>query len=231
MPDLILIPNCLHEEHYECIPEYVKDSIKNINVFIYENPKPFRRLLAKLGFRDKINDAITIQIDKHGKDPTWWQHLENFKQDNIGVISDAGIPAIADPGSAIVLWAQSNNFKVKPLTGPSSIILGLMASGLNGQSFAFYGYLPIEENERNKMIKKLEADSKTTNQTKIFIETPYRNDRLFKVLIRQLSKNTKLCIASGLTSGNESIATKSIDEWKKSTHTIGKTPSIFLFLA
>ena len=231
MPDLILIPNSLHEKHYECIPDYVKLSVNDINVFIYENPKPFRRLLVNLGMRDKINDCISIQWNKHSDEPEWWEHLENFKDDNIGVISDAGSPGIADPGAKIVLWAQKNNFKIRPLVGPNSVMLGLMSSGLNGQSFSFYGYLPIKENERIKMIKKLEADSKHSNQTKIFIGTPYRNDSLFKILLNQLSGNTKLCIASGLTSVNENILTKSVEKWKKTKHVIGKTPTIFLFLA
>ena len=231
MPELILIPNSLHDEHYECIPEYVKHSIEGINVFIFENPKPFRRLLVKLGFRDKINNAITIQMDKHNKDSAWWQQLDSLKTENIGLVSDAGSPAIADPGSALVSWAHSNNFKIKPLAGPNSIVLGLMGSGLNGQSFAFHGYLPIEDGKRKKMIIKLEAESKSSNQTKIFIETPYRNDQLFKTLKNQLSNSTKLCIASGLTSDGELILTKRVEEWKRSNHTIGKTPSIFLFLA
>ena len=231
MPDLILIPNSLHEKHYECIPDYVKLSVNDINVFIYENPKPFRRLLVKLGMRDKINDCISIQWNKHSDEPEWWAHLENFKADDIGVISDAGSPGIADPGAKIVLWAQKNNFKIRPLVGPNSVMLGLMGSGLNGQSFSFYGYLPIKENERIKMIKKLEADSKRSDQTKIFIETPYRNDSLFKILLNQLSGNTKLCIASGLTSEDERIYTKRIEQWKSTEYTIGKVPSIFLILA
>ena len=231
MPQLILIPNSLHEDHYECIPEYVKHYVKNINVFIYENPKPFRRLLVKLGLRDKINNSVSIQWDKHSDDPEWWKHLENFKNENIGMISDAGSPGIADPGARVVLWAQENDFIIRPMSGPNSIMLGLMGSGLNGQSFSFSGYLPIKENEKIKMIKKLESDSKQNNQTKIFIETPYRNDTLLKLLLDQLSNNTKLCIASNLTSENERIYTKRIKQWKSTEYIIGKVPSIFLILA
>jgi 16S rRNA (cytidine1402-2'-O)-methyltransferase len=231
MPELFLIPNSLNEDHYECIPEYVKHSVKNINVFIYENPKPFRRLLVNLGLRDKINNSVSIQWDKHSENPEWWKHLENYKNENIGIISDAGSPGIADPGAEVVLWAHKNNFIIKPMSGPNSIMLGLMGSGLNGQSFSFSGYLPIKENEKIKMIKKLEVDSKQNNQTKIFIETPYRNDALLKLLLNELSNNTKLCIASDLTSKNEVIFTKRVEQWKKRNHTIGKVPCIFLILA
>ena len=148
---------------------------------------------------------------------------------DMGVISEAGCPAIADPGAEVVKIAQTKNLKVVPLVGPSSILLGLMASGFNGQSFAFVGYLPIQGNERTQRIKQLEKRAKTENQSQIFIETPYRNQKLLSEILSTCQGNTKLCIACDITLESEYIKTKSINEWKKSAlPDLNKRPSIFI---
>ena len=148
---------------------------------------------------------------------------------NIGLLSDAGCPNIADPGSKLILHAHENNIKVIPLVGPSSIFLAMMGSGLNGNNFSFNGYLPIDENERSRKIKKLEIISLKNNQSQIFIETPYRNQKLLNEFLKVLNNNTYLCIAKNIGSNNEYIKTKKIHEWKKLKFTIDKEPTIFVF--
>ena len=148
---------------------------------------------------------------------------------NIGLLSDAGCPNIADPGSKLILHAHENNIKVIPLVGPSSIFLAIMGSGLNGNNFSFNGYLPIDENERSRKIKKLEIISLKNNQSQIFIETPYRNQKLLNEFLKVLNNNTYLCIAKNIGSNNEYIKTKKIHEWKKLKFTIDKEPTIFVF--
>ena len=148
---------------------------------------------------------------------------------NIGLLSDAGCPNIADPGSKLILHAHENNIKVIPLVGPSSIFLAMMGSGLNGNNFSFNGYLPIDENERLRKIKKLEIISLKNNQSQIFIETPYRNQKLLNEFLKVLNNNTYLCIAKNIGSNNEYIKTKKIHEWKKLKFAIDKEPTIFVF--
>lgn len=148
---------------------------------------------------------------------------------NIGLLSDAGCPNIADPGSKLILHAHENNIKVIPLVGPSSIFLAMMGSGLNGNNFSFNGYLPINENERSRKIKKLEIISLKNNQSQIFIETPYRNQKLLNEFLKVLNNNTYLCIAKNIGSNNEYLKTKKIHEWKKLKFTIDKEPTIFVF--
>ena len=148
---------------------------------------------------------------------------------NIGLLSDAGCPNIADPGSKLILHAHENNIKVIPLVGPSSIFLAMMGSGLNGNNFSFNGYLPIDQNERSRKIKKLEIISLKNNQSQIFIETPYRNQKLLNEFLKVLNNNTYLCIAKNIGSNNEYIKTKKIHEWKKLKFTIDKEPTIFVF--
>ena len=148
---------------------------------------------------------------------------------NIGLLSDAGCPNIADPGSKLILHAHENNIKVIPLVGPSSIFLAMMGSGLNGNNFSFNGYLPIDENERSRKIKKLEIISLKNNQSQIFIETPYRNQKLLNEFLKVLNNNTYLCIAKNIGSNNEYIKTKKIHKWKKLKFAIDKEPTIFVF--
>ena len=227
---LYLIPTILGKGTQEAIlPFSVLKAIKEIDVFIVENLRTARRHIKQFD-REKCIDATTFY--SYGKYDTL-----NLEQDflphilsgqNIGLLSEAGLPCIADPGSEIVAYAHDFQIDVVPLIGPSSILLALMASGLNGQNFAFTGYLPIDKSERTKRIKQLEKLVKITEQTQIFMETPYRNNQLIESLLKTCSNNTKLCIASDITLSTENIKTKTISDWKQTKINLHKKQAIFL---
>jgi 16S rRNA (cytidine1402-2'-O)-methyltransferase len=181
---------------------------------------------------DLVLESIEIsEIDKHsGPDiPQLKRWLKEGKE--VGLMSEAGCPAVADPGSELVAAAHGIGALIRPLTGPSSIMLALMASGLGGQSFAFWGYLPIKEPARGARIKALEASSKKEGQTQIFIETPYRNEAILADLLKHCSANTRLCIAQHLTAADERIVTKTVAQWRTEQYTPDKTPAVFLMMA
>jgi 16S rRNA (cytidine1402-2'-O)-methyltransferase len=227
---LYLIPTILGEGTQEAtLPSTILKAIKEIDVFIVENLRTARRHIRKLD-REKNIDATTFY--SYGKYDTL-----NLEQDflphilsgqNVGLLSEAGLPCVADPGSKIVAYAHDFQIDVVPFVGPSSILLALMASGLNGQNFAFTGYLPIDKAERTKIIKQLEELVKKTGQTQIFMETPYRNNQLIETLLKTCSNNTKLCTASDITLPTENIKTKTIAEWKQTKINLDKKPTIFL---
>ena len=227
---LYLIPTILGEGTQEStLPSTILKAIKEIDVFIVENLRTARRHIRKLD-REKNIDATTFY--SYGKYDTL-----NLEQDflphilsgqNVGLLSEAGLPCVADPGSKIVAYAHDFQIDVVPFVGPSSILLALMASGLNGQNFAFTGYLPIDKTERTKIIKQLEELVKKTGQTQIFMETPYRNNQLIETLLKICSNNTKLCTASDITLPTENIKTKTIAEWKQTKINLDKKPTIFL---
>ena len=227
---LILIPNLLGDSNYkDAINEKIIQTIKETNFFIVENVRTVRRYIKKIVPEKSIDDITFFSYGKHDNLDLQNDFLQNILNGNdIGLISEAGVPAVADPGSKIIDYAHKFNIKVKPLVGPSSILLAIMSSGMNGQNFAFNGYLPINNKEQIKKIKQLESLSKKTGQTQIFMETPYRNNKLFKTLTNVCGNNTILCIASNITQENESIITKSISEWKTMKINIDKQPSIFL---
>ena len=210
------------------IPENIKNIIDSIKYYIVENVRTARRYLIKLGIKTSINDLIFYELNEHTKPEEISEFLKPIKDYNIGLISEAGVPCVADPGSVIVGLAHSMNISVVPLVGPSSILLALMASGLNGQNFAFNGYLPVKQPEKIKKLLSLEKKSFIENQTQIFIETPYRNIQLFNDIIKICNENTLLCIAADLTSESEFIKTKPISFWKKNIPDINKKPAIFL---
>ena len=226
---LYLIPTILGEGTQEAtLPSTILKAIKEIDVFIVENLRTARRHIRKLD-REKNIDATTFY--SYGKYDTL-----NLEQDflphilsgqNIGLLSEAGLPCVADPGSKIVAYAHDFQIDVVPFVGPSSILLALMASGLNGQNFAFTGYLPVDKPERTKIIKQLEELVKKTGQTQIFMETPYRNNQLIETLLKTCSNNTKLCMASDITLPTENIKTKTIAEWKQTKINLDKKPTIF----
>lgn len=230
---LILIPNLIDDNVTEVIPEYVKNICFGLNHFIVENIKEARRYLRKIGYTKNFDDVIFFEWNKHDTSlnmiDDWLAPIK--KNLSVGLISDAGCPAVADPGADVVRRAHEFGIEVSPLVGPSSILLALMASGMNGQSFAFNGYLSQDKNERDKEIKKLEAESKIKNQTQIFIETPYRNNQLLEDFKSILSGNTLLCVAANLSSDKEIIITKKISEWKKIKYDFHKQMAIFLFLS
>jgi len=211
------------------ISKYIINIINTIDYFIVENERTTRRYLSKLEIEKAINDLHFFVLNKHTlpeKLPTFLEPIK--KNSNVGLLSEAGIPCVADPGGQIVKIAHCNNIKIVPLVGPSSIIMALMASGLNGQNFSFVGYLPININQKKQVIKQLEKRSLVENQTQIFIETPYRNNHMIEDLINSLSPNTLLCIASEITSQREFIKTRSIKEWKNNIPDLNKKPCIFL---
>ena len=227
---LILIPNLIGEENFQdSITKKIVQTIKKTNFYIVENIRSARRYIKKIVPEKSIEEITFFAYGKHNTFNIQEDFLQNILSGNdIGLISEAGVPAVADPGSKIVEYAHQYNIKVIPLVGASSILLALMSSGMNGQNFAFNGYLPIDKKDQIKKIKYLENICKKTKQTQIFMETPYRNNKLFKTLISVCNKNTKLCIATNITQDNESIITKDIREWKTMKINIDKQPSIFL---
>jgi len=227
---LYLIPTTLGESAYDqVIPSFNNSVLQEIDVFIVENIKTARRFIKKTTPDKVIDDLVFYEINKRTNLdmlPTFLKPIDEGK--NIGVISDAGCPGVADPGADIVALAHQKNIKVVPLVGPSSILLSLMASGFNGQSFCFNGYLPKEQKDRVRKLKDLERMAIAQKQTQLFIETPYRNQHVLTDLLANCNPNTKLCIAVDITMASEQIATKPIAEWKNTTIDLNKRPCIFL---
>ncbi|MCK0157202.1 SAM-dependent methyltransferase [Cellulophaga sp. F20128] len=228
-----LIPTTLGDnEPLEVLPISIKRAIENIDYYIVENEKSARRFIKKIS-SGKSQPSLHIELINKFTDPLLLPSFLDpcFEGKNIGIISEAGCPGIADPGADVVKIAHQKKIQVVPLVGPSSIFLALMASGLNGQSFAFNGYLPIDSNERKSTIKRMERISKDLNQSQIFIETPYRNEKLLAEFLKTLSNQTLLCIATDITLASEQIATNTIAEWKKIALDLSKRPTIFIFQA
>ena len=211
------------------LPSFNREVIKSVKYFIVENIRTTRRFLKKVDRDIDIDSLSFVELNKHTTPESISTYLEPLEKGNpIGVISEAGCPAIADPGADVVAIAQRKGLKVIPLIGPSSILLSLMASGFNGQSFAFHGYLPIEKGDRVKKIKALEQLVYSEHQTQIFIETPYRNNKMIEDLISVCRPQTKLCVAANITCDDEFIRTMSLKDWKKSIPELSKIPCIFL---
>ncbi|MDX8385535.1 MAG: SAM-dependent methyltransferase [Gallionella sp.] len=230
---LYLIPCNLGDSQPEqVLPQHVIDVARKLSHFVVEQPKTARRFLATLKPEQPIQSLNFATLNQHTPDSELPNLLAPLLAGHdVGIISEAGCPGIADPGANLVNLAHRKNIRVVPLVGPSSILLALMASGLNGQCFAFHGYLPIEDSERMKAITTLEAESSKRNQTQLFIETPYRNDKLFAALLRHCRPQTLLCVACDITSPSEEIQTHPISHWKSSpTPALNKRPSLFLLL-
>lgn len=226
---LYLIPVTLGETTFsKVLPAHNREIILSIRHFIVENVRTARRFL-KLTDQDINIDTLTFYtLNKHTSDTELSGFLKPIEEGHsIGIISEAGCPAIADPGADIVAIAQRKNIPVIPLVGPSSILLALMASGFNGQSFAFHGYLPIDAVQRAKSLKMLEQRIYSENQSQLFIETPFRNGKLVEDILKTCKPSTKLCIAADITLESEFIKTKSIAEWKKQIPDLSKRPCIF----
>ena len=230
IPALYLIPVTLGDTPLDkVLPAYNKEVILQIKHFIVEEVRTARRFLKKVESSIDIDSLTFYPLNKHTQATDIAGYLKPLMAgEPMGVISEAGCPAVADPGADVVAIAQCRGLKVVPLVGPSSILLSVMASGFNGQSFAFHGYLPIEQGERTKRIKMLEQRSYAENQTQLFIETPYRNRRLLEELIQTCRPQTRLCIACNVTCEDEYICTKSIKEWKGHLPDLEKRPCIFL---
>ncbi len=233
---LYLIPIPLSENSLHTLSPQIKEVVLVTNYYFVEEIRTARRFISSLKTGRDIAEMTFFELNKKTE---MREVIENFKQipseASVGLMSEAGCPAIADPGSLAVSYAHKHQIQVIPLVGPSSILLALMASGLNGQSFAFQGYLPIEKSNREKMIKILEKESKQKRQTQIFIETPYRNISMLGSLIEHLGEETYLCVASNLTGEHEYIKTKKVKEWKnekekKLLPDLHKQPTVFLLL-
>ena len=228
MTTIYLIPCVLAENATETIPTYVADAVKKSQVIFAENERTARRFLKAMDKTIVIDDYEWHTIGKAEEEQVLMFESKIKEQKTIVIISEAGCPGIADPGQILIAVAQKLNCTIKPLVGPSSILLALMASGMNGQQFEFVGYLPIENNERDKRLKELELSSQKNNSTKIFIETPYRNNQLVDTIIKTCSSNTKLCIAANITGIDEIIKTQTVKEWAQKKLELHKVPAIFL---
>lgn len=223
-----LIPTVLSEGATECLPAYILDAVKKCSVFFVENERTARRYLKLLWKEMVVDDYEWYNMSKVNAAVAAAFNQKIKEQKTIGIISEAGCPGIADPGQALVQIAQERNILVKPLVGPNSILLALMASGMNGQQFQFAGYLPIDIAERAKAIKNLEAESKQKDCTQIFIETPYRNNQMLETILKTCHPQTRLCIAADITGSAEFIQTKTVQQWKASLPQLHKRPVIFL---
>ena len=230
MSALYLIPVTLGDvEHRRVLPEYNRDVILSIRHFIVENVRTARRFLKKTEPSIVIDDLVFSELNKHTSPEEVTGYLAPLaKGESVGVISEAGCPAVADPGADVVAIAQRKGYKVVPLVGPSSILMSVMGSGFNGQSFAFHGYLPIEPGERAKKLKALEQRVYAENQTQLFIETPYRNHKMVEDILLNCRPQTKLCIAANITCEGEYIQTRTVKDWKGHVPDLSKIPCIFL---
>lgn len=229
-PALFLIPVTLGEtDHRKVLPEYNREIISRIKHFIVENVRTARRFVKKSNPAIVINELQFYELNKHTSPEQVSGYLTPLaKGESIGLISESGCPAIADPGADIVAIAQQKNYRVVPLVGPSSLLMALMASGFNGQSFAFHGYLPIDASSRTERIKMLESRMYAEHQTQLFIETPYRNNKLMEDLVRICRPVTKLCVAVNITCDDEYIRTRSVKEWAGCMPDLNKKPTLFL---
>lgn len=227
---LYLLPVTLGDTAIEkVLPSYNREIIVGIKYFIVEDVRSARRFLKKVDADINIDELTFYPLNKHTSPEDITGYLTPLAQGNaMGVISEAGCPAVADPGADVVAIAQRRNLKVVPLVGPSSIILSVMGSGFNGQSFAFHGYLPIDPADRTRRLKELEARVYSENQTQLFIETPYRNHKMLEEILRTCRPQTKLCIAANITCEGEYIRTKTVKEWKGHLPDLNKIPCIFL---
>lgn len=226
-----LIPSFLDEEGMDALPEYLLQAVRTTEVFFVENERSARRFLKKL-WKDIEIDRYPWFVIHKAEETIVQEFLVQIKQGKqIAILSEAGCPGIADPGQILVAAAQESGALVKPLVGPSSILLAMMASGMNGQHFQFHGYLPIDGSDRIRRIKELELMSRKEGSAQLFIETPYRNHSLVESLLKTCTGTTRLCIAVNLTGRKESIQTKTIEIWRKNIPEINKQPAIFILQA
>lgn len=226
---LYLIPTTLGSDAWEeVIPQYVAAIARDISHFVVEDVRSARRYLSRIGIPTPISELNFEEFNKHSPEQDISKLIAPLlRGENIGLLSEAGVPAVADPGASLVQAAHRQGIKVVPLVGPSSIIMAMMASGFNGQNFAFVGYLPINSKERMHRIKQLELRAKTEQQTQLFIEAPYRNNQLLQSLVETLKPETMLHVSCDLTLPTEFVLTKSVKEWQKKMPDLHKRPSIF----
>ena len=230
---LYLIPSPLSENEVSAvIPAAVLELLPTLDCFVVEEVRTARRYLSRAGLKGHIEELEFHLLNEHST-PAEVEALAGLFADgrNVGLISEAGLPAVADPGAQLVALCHRRGIQVSPLVGPSSLMLALMASGLNGQSFAFCGYLPAKSDQRRTALKNIEKTSSQHRQSQIFIETPYRNDSMLSDILSCCQGSTQLCIAVNITAEDEYIRTLSVAEWKKEKMEIGKRPCVFILLA
>lgn len=228
---LYLIPTTLGEgsDLSAILPEQARRLAASLRTFVTEHPKTARQFLKQTGTAVALQEIRMSTLDEHTRPDELASLLQPLLDgEDVGLLSEAGCPAVADPGATLVRLAHARNIRVVPLVGPSSILLALMGSGLNGQSFAFLGYLPAEKSERIKKIQEIEQLSLRLNQTQIFIETPYRNQQMLQDLVAACAGETELCVATDLTLASESIRTNNIAEWKRKLPDCDKRPTVFV---
>lgn len=231
---LYLVPASLGDASWEItLPAHARNIICDLDCFVVENAKTARAQLKRIGYPRPLQSVEILELPKNAADTDCVKLLQPLIAGrSIGLMSEAGCPAVADPGAVIVRAAHQHGIRVVPLVGPSAILLALMASGLNGQRFAFHGYLPVSEADRNKAILDLEAESSRLDQTQVAIETPYRNNSLFRSVLNVCRPDTLLCIATDITAASETITTRSIAAWRRAARPeLAKRPSVFLLLA
>lgn len=228
---LYLIPTTIGETPVEQVmPSSIQEVVNSIRFYIVENERTARRQLIKMGIKTPIDDLTFYVLDEHTDRKNIHSFLDPCANESVGLLSEAGVPAVADPGSDIVAIAHEKGIRVVPLVGPSSILLSLMASGMNGQSFVFHGYLPVKPPERLKKIKEIELNSARLKQTQIFIEAPYRNNQLFNDLLSTCNGLTRICVACNITQDDEFIKTLPVNLWKSQKPDLHKKPAIFLLM-
>jgi len=231
--DLYLIPNIIAEgTQQQVIPTHVRSVLATMKYFLAEDVRTARRYFSSLSLFPSI-EALQFEVLNKDTDPRALKAMfaPVFEGNNLGVVSDAGCPGVADPGALAVRFAHDSGIRVIPLVGPSSLLLAMMASGLNGQRFAFHGYLPIDKSDFARVVRELEKDSRKHNQSQIFIETPYRTDATLTSLVQTLRDDTLLSVAVDLTSDNEFILTSTVASWKGRQKKLGKVPAVFTLLA
>ena len=229
---LYLIPTPLGDnDPAEVLPASVLERACSLRIFVAEELRTARRFLSRYGLKGRIGELELHELNEHSSSADVEALVELFERGDVGLLSEAGLPAVADPGADLVALCHRRGIEVVPLVGPSSLMLALMASGLNGQSFAFCGYVPAKTEERRSALKSLEKQSAAARRSQIIIETPYRNDALLADMLRTLSPRTRLCIAADITLPTQFIRTDSIAGWQKAVPTIGKRPCVFIILA
>ena len=228
MAKVYLIPNTISEEGLETLPAYLKDIVSRLRHFVVEEEREGRRFLKKLCPEIPLPACAFFVVNEHTAPKEFQGILEQISQRDMGLISEAGCPCVADPGAELVLLAHQQDREIVPLVGPSSIVLALMGSGLNGQNFAFNGYLPKEREARIRKIKLLEKRSLAEDQTQIFMDTPYRNQHVFEDILSHAQPQTFLCLAADLTGKEQDIKTLTVEEWKKRKPSLAKKPVLFL---
>lgn len=230
---LFLIPTTLGDSALAAvIPQEVQQRVRALDYFVAENPKTARAYLKRIGTAKALQELHIATLNEHTPDEAIAGLAAPLRAGHdLGVVSEAGCPGVADPGAKLVLYAHRHAIRVVPLVGPSSILLALMASGLNGQSFVFHGYLPVAEAEREKALRELEKQSRRLQQTQIFIETPYRNQKLLQSILGACANATLLCVAAEITLPGEDIRTMSVAAWKKTPPQLDRRPALFLLLA